>query len=148
MWVSAEFLFGALTGAAAAGGIGCILRRWCKKEIRGYLDLIDLTADQRRKVEQIRINFLPRVAGIRQELQSRRMQLADLLFLKPLDRDKIKSVVGDISALQLKLEQDVIDHIIEENELLTPEQQKQFHRVIVNQFRGGGLGVHDVRGRH
>jgi hypothetical protein len=41
----------------------------------------------------------------------------------------------------------VIEHIIEEQEILTPPQQQKFHDIIIEQFASGGLGVHDVRGR-
>jgi Spy/CpxP family protein refolding chaperone len=140
------FLESMLAGVAAARGVICDLRRR-QPEVRGYLDLIDLTDDQRRKVEQIRERFLPQVAGIREELRTRRLDLADLLFATPLDRDRISKAVEVIAGLQLRLEQEVIDHIIEENGLLTPDQQRQFHQVIIDQFRGGSLGVHDVRGR-
>jgi len=138
------FLSGVLAGAATACGVMYALKKR-QPQIRGYLDFIDLTEDQRRKVERIRESFLPQVAGIRQELRERRMELADLLFATPPDRDHVKAAVEAIAGLQLRLEQEVIDHIIEENELLTPDQQRQFHQVIIGQFRGGGLGVHDVR---
>lgn len=140
------FVSGVLAGAAAACGVVYAMKR-SRPQIRGYLDLIDLTEDQRQKVELIRERFLPQVAGIRQELRERRLELADLLFAVPLDRDRVKAAVEALAALQLRLEQEVIDHIIEENELLTPDQQRQFHQVILGQFRGGGLGVHDVRGQ-
>jgi Spy/CpxP family protein refolding chaperone len=139
------FLFGAAIGVGLAGAAMVALKRRSEREIRGYLDLINLTADQRQKVEAIRERFLPQVAGIRERLRERRMALADLLFARPLSRDEIKAAVEDISRLQLQLEGEIIDHIIEENELLTPDQQRQFRQVIIDQFRGGGLGVHDVR---
>lgn len=111
---------------------------------RGYLDFIDLTEDQRRKVEVIRESFLPRVADIRQKLKAQRLLLADLLFATPFRRAKARAVVAEISRLQLELEQGVLEHILEEKKLLTPEQQRQFHAVIVEQFSLGGLGVHGV----
>jgi len=139
------FLLGALVGVAGAVGAAYALKSTCRREVRGYLDLIDLTADQRHKVEKIREGFLPRVAAVREALRARRLELADLLFATPLERDRIRALVEDIARLQLRLEEEVIDHIIEENEILTPDQQRQFHRVIIDQFRGGGLGIHDVR---
>ncbi|MFH1147553.1 MAG: Spy/CpxP family protein refolding chaperone [Pseudomonadota bacterium] len=140
------FLLGVILGGTGMIlGARCMRKRARKKEIRGYLDLIDLTADQREKVEEIRRTFLPRVAGIRQELRNRRMELSDLLFESPLDRNKINAVVKEVSRLQLALEQEVIEHIIEENGLLTPDQQREFYKVIIKQFSSGGLGVHDVR---
>jgi Spy/CpxP family protein refolding chaperone len=140
------FVAGVLAGLAAACAVMYALEKR-RPQIRGYLDLIDLTADQRRRVELIRERFLPYVAGMREKLRERRMELADLLFATPLDRDRVKATVEAIAGLQLSLEQGVIDHIVEESGLLTPDQQRQFHQVIIDQFRGGGLGVHDVRGQ-
>ncbi len=48
----------------------------------------------------------------------------------------------DISKLQAQLEREVIDHILQEKELLSPEQKRQFYDVIRSEFEKGGLGVH------
>jgi hypothetical protein len=41
----------------------------------------------------------------------------------------------------------VVEHILEEQELLTPFQKRRFYEIIVEQFSSGGLGVHDVKSR-
>jgi Spy/CpxP family protein refolding chaperone len=116
-----------------------------RKPIRGYLDLIELTEDQKRQVEEIRKGFLPDVAGVRQSLRQKRLELSDLLFAEHPDMRAIEAKGMDISNLQRKLEKKVIDHILQEKELLSPEQKKQFYAVIRSEFEGGGLGVHGER---
>ncbi|MGE5300101.1 MAG: Spy/CpxP family protein refolding chaperone, partial [Acidobacteriota bacterium] len=113
-----------------------------RKPIRGYLDLIKLTEEQKTQVEEIRKDFLPRVAGIRQALRQRRLELNDLLFGEPPDMQAIAGKSGDISKLQAQLEREVVDHILQEKELLSPEQKRQFYDVIRTEFEKGGLGVH------
>ena len=49
--------------------------------------------------------------------------------------------------LESELEKEVIEHILEEKELLAPSQKRKFYEIIVDQFSFGGLGVHDVKGR-
>ena len=120
--------------------------RMRQKPIRGYLDLITLTEEQKRQVEDIRRDFLPKVAGIRQSLRDNRLRLNDLLFAETPDKKAIAEKSNEISALQAKLEQEVIDHILQEKELLSPEQKKEFYQVIRNEFEKGGLGVHGERG--
>ena len=115
------------------------------KPIRGYLDLITLTEDQKRQVEDIRRDFLPKVAGIRQSLRDNRLRLNELLFAETPDKKLIAEKSNEISSLQAKLEQEVIDHILQEKELLSPEQKKEFYQVIRNEFEKGGLGVHGER---
>ena len=91
--------------------------------------------------------FLPKVAEIRKDLHLKRSELADLLFEEPEERAKIDELARKILASQAKLENEVIEHILEEKELLSPLQKRKFYEIIVEQFSSGGLGVHDVKGR-
>jgi hypothetical protein len=117
-------------------------------DIKGYLDLIpDLTKQQRDRVREIRRVFLPKVEGIRRDLCLKRAELADLLFAEPSDRSKINSVAEQIIRHQSELENEVVEHILEEKEILSSAQKRKFYEIIVEQFSSGGLGVHDVKGR-
>ena len=116
-------------------------------KIQGYLDLIpDLNDTQRRQLQEIREVFLPEVAEIRKDLYLKRSELADLLFEEPINRVKIDTLAQKILVSQAKLETEVIEHILEEKELLSPLQKRKFYEIIVKQFSSGGLGVHDVKG--
>ena len=119
-----------------------LIARMRQKPIRGYLDLIALTNEQKRQVEDIRRDFLPKVEGIRQSLRGNRLQLNELLFAEVPDLKTIAEKSNEISVLQAKLEREVIDHILQEKELLSPEQKREFYQVIRNEFEKGGLGVH------
>lgn len=113
--------------------------------IKGYLDLIpDLTEDQRALVQKIRHTFLPRVNEIRENLRRERAELANLLFEDAPDKNRINAVARQILLHQSDLENEVIEHILEERELLSGAQQRKFYEIIVEQFSSGGLGVHDV----
>ena len=114
--------------------------------IKGYLDLIpDLTEEQRGLVQEIRHTFLPKVAKIRDNLRRERTELARLLFADPPDTEQIHAVARQILLHQSELENEVIEHILEEREILSLSQQRKFYEIIVEQFSSGGLGVHDVR---
>jgi Spy/CpxP family protein refolding chaperone len=116
--------------------------------IKGYLDLIpDLTEEQQALVQEIRHTFLPRVGQIRENLRSERAELARLLFADPPDRNRIHAIARQILLHQSDLENEVIEHILEEKEILSPSQQRKFCKIIIEQFSSGGLGVHDVRGK-
>jgi len=120
--------------------------RWKDKDIKGYMDLIpDLTEEQRRRVQEIRLSFLPHVEKIRQELCTKRVSLARALFSEPTDRKMLHLIGQSILECQSKLEREVIEHILEEKELLSPEQQRRFYDIILQQFAHGGLGVHDLK---
>jgi len=114
--------------------------------IQGYLDLIpDLSAEQRRKVQEIRKTFLPKVERIRQDLCEKRMVLARTLFSRSADRSGVHTAAEDILRCQSELEHAVIEHILEEKEILNEKQRLDFFNIILRQFAQGGLGVHDVK---
>ena len=116
-----------------------------RADIKGYLDLIpDLTDEQRSKAQGIRKTFLPKVETIRQNLCRLRVDLANALFSEKTDRKTIHSIAQEILKSQSELEHEVIEHIIEEKELLSPRQQRRFFDIILDQFAHGGLGVHGV----
>ena len=148
------FLFGFVSAlvfvAIALAAAYLYVRRFRSRtaNIKGYLDLIpDLTEEQRALVQEIRGTFLPRVSQIRENLRRERAELAKLLFADPPDTSKIHVVARQILLHQSDLENEVIEHIIEEQDLLTPSQKRRFYEIIVEQFSSGGLGVHDVRGK-
>jgi Spy/CpxP family protein refolding chaperone len=148
------FLVGVAVGLGAAVAAVAATYWYLKRKrsrvrnIQGYLDLIpDLADEQRRRVQEIRRVFLPRVARIRQDLYLKRAELAALLFAEPPDRERIFQAADQILHHQSELEHEVIDHILEERQILTPAQERRFYTIIVDQFGSGGLGVHDVKGR-
>lgn len=150
----AYYVFGFVSGFVLTCGCLAIIYFYLKKSrdskprIRGYLDLIpDLTDSQREKVETIRRVFLPRVASIRENLYEHRRELAKLLFEEPAKRSLIDATMKEVVSHQTELEMEVVEHILEEKELLTSTQKRKFYEIIIEQFSGGGLGVHDVKGR-
>lgn len=146
------FLLGFATAfpvvAVVLAGAYLILRRAKVKNsnIKGYLDLIpDLTGEQRQRVQDIRKTFLPKVERIRQDMCERRMALARALFAESTERSIVHLAAEDILKCQSELEHAVIEHILEEKEILDERQRLKFFSIILQQFAHGGLGVHDIK---
>jgi Spy/CpxP family protein refolding chaperone len=146
------FFLGAATALAVTVAAASVARarqsrlRDKATNIKGYLDLIpDLTDEQRAKVQEIRQVFLPKVAGIRRNMRAKRAELAEQLFAVPADRVKIHAVADQILQHQAELEREVIEHILQEKEILSASQRNRFYDIIVSQFASGGVGVHDLR---
>lgn len=149
---AAAFIYGFLVALVLVAVLICALyfvlkrTREGKDSIKGYLDLIpDLTDLQRAQVQEIRRVFLPKVEEIRQNMRRKRSALAELLFDEPSDRAKIHELCEQIIGHQSELEREVIEHILEEKELLSPPQKRKFYEIITEQFSAGGLGVHDIK---
>jgi len=68
--------------------------------------------------------------------------LSDLLFAKDPDMRAIEAKSMDISNLRRELEKKVVDHILQEKDLLFPSAKKDFYAVIRSECERGGLRVH------
>lgn len=147
-----SFFLGVAVGLVLSAGAMAAVYEYLKRKrrskpgITGYLDLIpDLTEGQRARVQEIREVFLPKVEGIRRNMRRGRADLAELLFEEPADRSAIHAASAEIVRCQSELEREVLEHILEEKELLSTHQRRKFYEIIVEQFSSGGLGVHDLR---
>jgi Spy/CpxP family protein refolding chaperone len=69
------------------------------------------------------------------EVGRRRAELIDLLAASPADRQAVTAKQEEILAGQRRVQQLVIDHLLAEKELLTPQQQKQLFDLL--RERGG-----------
>jgi len=149
-----SFLLGFIAGLAVVLAGFVISYHYLKRVrakragIEGYLDLIpDLSMEQRKKVREIRSGFLPKVEQIREDLCEKRMTLARALFSETAGRSGVHSAAEEIMKCQSELEHAVIEHILEEKEILNERQRSDFYNIILQQFAHGGLGVHDVKAR-
>jgi hypothetical protein len=59
----------------------------------------------------------------------------------------VHEAAQDILKCQAELEHAVIEHILEEKEILNESQRLDFYHIILQQFAQGGLGVHDIKAR-
>ena len=75
----------------------------------------------------------------------------DLLIKPEVDKAAIRSLQDEILVNQRQMQYMVIDHLIEEKEMLSPEQGMKMMQYIREQYRrgsgkGSGLGIGQVLG--
>lgn len=108
---------------------------------------IGVTEEQWERIAPHVREFRERAATQRRELSSLRRRLLDLLIVSKADEAAIRSKQAEILAGQRQMQNLVIDHLLEEKELLSPEQGKRLIQAIRKQcFRdsntssGKGIG--------
>jgi hypothetical protein len=69
------------------------------------------------------------------QIDQKRLSVANLLLQSHPDLSAISSLLEDIAKLQKELELKTISHVLEVKNQLTPEQQDQFIKPIVNEIR-------------
>lgn len=91
---------------------------------------LSLSDSQKQKMEMFGKAFDEKTDKKRKTLSYQRNELVELLNQPSPDHQKIDSLINQIGIAQAELEKEVIDHILQEKEILTPEQQKKFLDLI------------------
>ncbi|MEW5946084.1 MAG: periplasmic heavy metal sensor [bacterium] len=84
------------------------------------------------------IQFRAEIQKTRDEIEKLHPQMMELLTDPEVDKDAVRAKREEIFAVQKKMQGLVIDHILAEREILTPEQQKRFFKMLRSRCLGGG----------
>jgi len=91
---------------------------------------LSLTDAQRQNVEACRKVFTEGIDQKREILTHKRNELVELIGQPNPETGKIDSLLVEIGTAQTELEKVVVNHILREKGLLTPEQQEKFLEMI------------------
>jgi Spy/CpxP family protein refolding chaperone len=127
---------GAGMGPGMGAGMGPGMGGYCR------LDQLNLTAEQKTKVQALRDAHWNEVNPIRTELFQKHDELRQLWSKTSPDADAITAKQQEISELQNQLRSKVTQFQLELRKLLTPEQQEK----LISSAPGMGRGPHG-RGR-
>ncbi|MFZ5517480.1 MAG: Spy/CpxP family protein refolding chaperone [Candidatus Zhuqueibacterota bacterium] len=89
-----------------------------------------LNSNQVEKVKTIRRAFSTQSDEITLPLQQRRAELVQLLAQTPTDSVRIFAVAATIDSLQGELHRQVIQYLLKEKEVFSPDQQQKFFSLI------------------
>jgi Spy/CpxP family protein refolding chaperone len=131
-----------MTGLAAAAGPG-MGRDWggnpdCPGG--GAYDRLNLTAEQKTKMNELREKTWKDTVTLRNEMQTRRLELQTLWTNPNPDKDKIAAKQKEMNALREKLQAKMTESRLEARKFLTPEQAAELATAGPGMGFGGGHG--------
>ncbi len=91
---------------------------------------LNLSQEQLDRFEPIRDQFHVFLSQQGHVIKGKRLELIDLLAQENPDRKAIGAKEKEIQSLQRQMQAKVIDHLLEENRIFTPEQRKKFFALI------------------
>lgn len=106
-----------------------VLRRVSERPRYAYEEL-NLTPQQRSRVLPGRDQFHNRVNEIGNGIIALHMQLLDLLAADSPNRALIDSKLSEIQAGQRSMQQTLVEHLLAEKQIFTPEQCARFFAVL------------------
>jgi Spy/CpxP family protein refolding chaperone len=137
--------YGAKTYAPAGAGPGRAGLGGGTMALTRLHENLNLTPQQRVELQRINEALLREINVIRDELGDARIALSQLLGEPELDREAVKVQLDAISATQRNAQRLVVDHLLQEKQVLDAEQLEAFNEVIRTRVcpgygRGGGGG--------
>jgi Spy/CpxP family protein refolding chaperone len=115
-------------------------------------DRLDLTPAQRKRLAEERRRLTERVDALQGEMAEAQAKLADMLVEAEPDRDAVAAQLGTMTTLQRRMQECVIDHLLEERRRIPPGARKVFDDAVREQVcpgcrrDGGGRGAREGRG--
>jgi len=100
--------------------------------LASYLFLSD---SQRKRVESLNRAFYPKITRMRAQLAEKRAELSELLEGSSLNQEEVEVKINEIAHLQAQLEKEVLNHIGEVGQILTPAQRKRFFSFVRERLR-------------
>lgn len=104
---------------------------------------LNLTAEQRQEMRRISEEMFEQVRLHRQEMDEARSALADLVAADEPDHEAIAAQLDVISGLQRRVEELVVAHLLDQRQLLRPDQMEAFNEMVRQRLfppRGAGPG--------
>jgi Spy/CpxP family protein refolding chaperone len=99
---------------------------------------IELTAEQRARFDAGRTQFLRSVHKIGNRMIEMNVQLIDLIGADPADDSAIQAKLDEIQSNAESMHQVVVQHLLEDKQILSPEQRGHFFNALKARIRAHG----------
>jgi Spy/CpxP family protein refolding chaperone len=96
-------------------------------------DYLRLNGDQRRQWDQLEAGFIQDLKAGWQQLGLHREQMIGEIFSDQPDRGRIEQERAAIASLQTQQQQRIIEQLLKEGAILSPDQRAQLARLLTQQ---------------
>lgn len=94
---------------------------------------LDITEAQWARIEPQLAEFQAAVTELRQRFQAIRPEVIDLIAAEDSNLEAIRAKQDEILATKRKIQRLMVDHLIAEKQVLTPDQQSQLFKMLREQ---------------
>ena len=113
-------------------------RREHRREGRSsWEEWLGLSASQSEQMKVQHEVLVEKIRPLRDVMQGKRDHFYELVMVTAPDRAAIDRVQDEMDSLQADIKRLVIDNMLAQKEILTPEQQSQFFNLIKKQYGKG-----------
>ncbi|MFC1502577.1 Spy/CpxP family protein refolding chaperone [bacterium] len=106
---------------------------------KSFNEWLELTEDQIAKLEEIREKYPSRIRSLRTQMHEERKKLGPMLRHASPDTIKIMAHLQSINQMQVKIEKSIIQQVLREKTVLTPEQSKKYLKMVERHLGGSSF---------
>jgi|WetSurMetagenome_2_1015567.scaffolds.fasta_scaffold06414_6 Spy/CpxP family protein refolding chaperone len=99
---------------------------------------LDLSPDQRVRIEAGRDGFLRDLNEIGGKIIEKQVELIDVIAADPTDRQAIAGKFQEIHSIQQSMQRAVMEHLLDDKQILTPAQRTKLFAVLKSRIRAQG----------
>jgi len=99
-------------------------QKWIRDQQKKKFNL-NLTSEQKVKLARLRLSFQEQTVDLRGKLAKKKIKFQKLWLKKPLDKDKIYSLIDETAKIKAQINKKAVNFILRAKEILTPGQLKK-----------------------
>jgi Spy/CpxP family protein refolding chaperone len=99
---------------------------------------LDLSREQHDRLEAARNRFLGDLNKIGDRIEGRHIELIDLIAADSVTPQAIEIKFEEIHFIQSSMQRRVVEHLLEDKQILTPEQRAKFFAVLKSRIQEQG----------
>jgi Spy/CpxP family protein refolding chaperone len=112
-------------------------RAWPRGQ--GYaFEEVQLSPDQREKMAAGRDEFVSAIDKIGRNILGLQIKMVDAVAADPEDRRAVDAAAAEIRIQQQEMQRTVIEHLLQDKQLLTPDQRREFFSILKARVRAQG----------
>ncbi len=147
--ITAILLLGISMNAVAQRGQGKGMRMNPDNDMnRMYMNIPDLTDEQKEKIRELRVKHLKEVTDMRNQIREKMARIRSLTTGDNTDIAQAKKLADEVGVTKAQLMKARIDHRDKVRSLLTNEQKVYFDARMHKVRKGRGYGMRGGRGLH
>ena len=119
-WRHSKIIYCSSTDTASHG---CYMKR-----------CLGISDEQASNLDVLEKTYKPKVEALSSMMKEKRIELVKELMKEKPDSMRIRQILREVDSLQAQMQREVVERLIEEKRILTPEQQEKFFSLVLGKF--------------
>jgi len=95
---------------------------------------LGISDEQASNLDVLEKTYKPKVEASSSMMKEKRIELVKELMKEKPDSMRIGQILREVDSLQAQMQREVVERLIEEKRILTPEQQEKFFSLVLSKF--------------